>query len=114
MNTQYHSYPNRFTSDDVCWVQSLRVTEQGCRLFLEPGIRAATAQPNNRKRRLGLRLLSLPEGDRARERMGTNTAFGTRTAAFPAKPGRTEATVPPLEVAIINDEVTVKRIAEGP
>ena len=35
--------------------------------LMESGLRAATAQLENRQRRFGLRLLSLPEGDQAPE-----------------------------------------------
>ena len=45
---------------------------------MEAGLRAATAQLENRQRRFGLRLLSLPEGDQAREVVGAPTEIGRR------------------------------------
>jgi hypothetical protein len=93
-----------------------RTTNQGC-LSLESGIRAATAQLNKRKRRIGLRLLSLPEGDQVGELTGANTAFGTRTVSILGHSGRTEMMVLPPEAAplqatvIIGDEAIAKWIA---
>lgn len=45
---------------------AFQTTNQGC-LSLESAMRAATTQLDNRRRRLGLRFRSLPEGDRAGE-----------------------------------------------
>ena len=47
-------------------------------LAMEAGLRPAVAQLENRQRRFALRLLSLPEGEQAREVVGTNTAIGRR------------------------------------
>jgi len=44
---------------------AFQTTNQGC-LSLESAMRAATTQLDNRRRRLGLRFRSLPEGDRAK------------------------------------------------
>jgi len=52
-------------------------TNQGA-LVMEAGLRPAVAQLENRLRRFALRLLSLPEGEQAREVVGTNTAIGRR------------------------------------
>ena len=54
-----------------------RTTNLGA-LSMEAGLRAATAQLENRQRRFGLRLLSLPEGDQAREVVGAPTEIGRR------------------------------------
>ena len=40
-----------------------------------------SAQPDNRQRRLGLRLLSLPKGDQARTVVGATSAIGKRLEA---------------------------------
>jgi len=52
-----------------------RTTNLGA-LSMESGLRAATAQLENRQRRFGLRLLSLPEGDQAREVVGAPSGIG--------------------------------------
>jgi len=43
-----------------------QTTNRRC-LSLEPGMRAATVQVDNSRRRFGLRLRSLPEGDQVKE-----------------------------------------------
>ena len=60
---------------------------------MESGPRAATAQLENRQRRFGLRLLSLPQGDQARELVGAPTAIVRRLVNALAYAGRTESTV---------------------
>jgi len=40
------------------------------------GLRPANTQPNNIKRRSALRLNSLPQGDQARDLMGTDSTIG--------------------------------------
>ena len=50
-------------------------------LPMESGLRPAGNQLENRQRRFGLRLLSLPQGDRAREVVGARTALGNRLGA---------------------------------
>ena len=62
-------------------------------LSMEAGLRAATAQLENRQRRFGLRLLSLPEGDQAREVVGAPTEIGRRLKSALAYVGQTERTV---------------------
>jgi len=52
-----------------------RTTNLGA-LSMESGLRAATTQLENRQRRFGLRLLSLPQGDQAREVVGTPAGIG--------------------------------------
>ena len=54
-----------------------RTTNLGA-LSMESGLRAATTQLENRQRRFRLRLLSLPEGDQAREVVGAPTGIGWR------------------------------------
>jgi len=45
---------------------------------MEAGLRPAAAQLENRQRPFALRLLSLPQGEPAREVVGANTAIGRR------------------------------------
>jgi ribonuclease HI len=69
-----------------------RTTNLGA-LSMESGLRAAAAQLENRQRRFGLRLLSLPQGDQAREIVGAPTAIGRRLTNALTYAGRTEDTV---------------------
>ena len=69
-----------------------RTTNQGA-LSMESGLRAATAQLENRQRRFGLRLLSLPQGDQAQGIVGAPTAVGRRLTNALAYAGSTEKTV---------------------
>jgi hypothetical protein len=64
-------------------------------LAMESGLRPATAQLENRQRHFGLRLLSLPDGDQAREVVGMRTGIGRRlkNALVLAHRGSTEITV---------------------
>ena len=57
-----------------------RTTNQGA-LAMEAGLRPAVAQLDNRQRHFALRLLSLPEGERAKKIVGSDTAIGKRLAA---------------------------------
>jgi len=57
-----------------------RITTQGA-LALESGLRPASNQLENRQRRFGLRLLSLPQGAMAREIVCARTAIGKRLAS---------------------------------
>ena len=59
---------------------------------MESELRLATAQLENRQQRLGLRLLSLPEGGQAREVVNTPTAIGRRLTNTPTYAGRVEST----------------------
>jgi len=59
---------------------------------MESGLRAAASQLENRQRRFGLRLLSLPQGDQAREIVGAPSAIGRRLTNALAYAGRTEGT----------------------
>jgi len=60
---------------------------------MESGIRAAAAQLENRQRRFGQRLLSLPQGDQVREVVGAPTQIGHRLTNALTHSGRTEGTV---------------------
>jgi len=60
---------------------------------MESGLTAAAAQLENRQRRFGLRLLSLPQGDQAREIVGAPTATGRRLVNALAYAGKMERTV---------------------
>jgi len=59
------------------WVTTgcFRTTNLGD-LSMESGLRATTAQLENRQRRFRLRLLSLPRGDQGRGIVGARTAIG--------------------------------------
>jgi len=59
---------------------------------MESGFRPATNQLN-RQRRLGLRLLSLPQGDQARKVVSAPTAIGRRIVNALGYSGRAETTV---------------------
>ena len=69
-----------------------RTTNLGV-LSMESGLRPAATQLENRQRRFGLRLLSLPQGDRAREVVGAPTEIGRRLTNALAYVGRVESTV---------------------
>jgi len=60
---------------------------------MESGLRAAATQLENRQRRFGLRLLSLPQGDQARATVGAPTELGRRLTNSLAYTGSTERTV---------------------
>src|SRR3978361_1801396 len=60
---------------------------------MESGLRPATVQLENRRRRFGLRLLSLPDGDQAREVVGAVSVIGKGLKNALACRGRTETTV---------------------
>ena len=57
-----------------------RTTNKGA-LAMESGLRPASNQSENRQRRFGLQLLSLPQGAMAREIVGARTAIGKRLAS---------------------------------
>ena len=90
---------------------AFRTTNLGA-LSIESGLRPATNQLENRQRRFGLRLLGLPQGEKAREMGSSNTplpgqetillsglhldrnrtdsaARGTRVLQYRTNPGRT-------------------------
>ena len=69
-----------------------RTTNLGA-LSMESGLRSAPAQLENRQPRFGLRLLSLPEGDQAREVVGAPTEIGRRLKNSLAYGGQMEKTV---------------------
>jgi len=69
-----------------------RTTNLGA-LSMESGLRAATTQLENRQRRFGLWLLSLPLGDQAREVVGAPTGIGRWLINTLAHGGPTESKV---------------------
>jgi len=79
---------------------------------MESGLRAATAQLEDRQRRFGLRLLSLPQGDQAREIVGAPTAIGRRLTNALAYAGRTESTVLLEEPETLDTELLQEEEAE--
>ena len=82
-----------------------RTTNLGA-LSMESGIRAAAAQLENRHRRFGLRLLSLPKGDQAREVVGAPTQIGRRLTNALAHSGQIEGTVCQNKVASGDEEAS--------
>jgi len=84
---------------------------------MEFGLRPATNQLENRQRRFGLRLLSLPEGEKARGIVSAQTAIGKRLSTALSYE-ETERTVllevpEPFDAALIQDEQEeAKREAE--
>jgi hypothetical protein len=89
-------------------------------LAMETGLRPAASQLENRLRRYGLRLLSLPAGDHGREVVGARSGIGRRTknALALAHRGKTETTTlleepKALDAETISeDEKTAKAEAE--
>jgi ribonuclease HI len=87
---------------------------------MESELRPAPAQLENRLRRYGLRLLSLPDGDQAREMVGAKTGLGRRSknALALAHRSRTETTILVEEPealdgeTILEDEKSAKTEAE--
>jgi len=76
-------------------------------LSMESGLWAATTQLENRQRRFGLRLLSLLQGNQAREVAGAPTEIGRRLTNALAYAGRTESTV------LLEDPETLDAVALG-
>jgi len=83
-------------------------------LSMESGLRPAGAQLENRRRRLGLRLLSLLQGDQAREvAIGAPTAIGRRLMNALAYSGRIESTVLLEEPETLDAELLQEEEAEA-
>jgi len=80
---------------------------------MESGLRAATAQRENRQWRFGLWLLSLPEGDQARGVVGAATGIGRRLKNALAYGGKTEKTVLLEELETCNAELLQEKEAEA-
>jgi len=59
---------------------AFRTTNLGA-LSMESGLRPATNQLENRQRRFGLWLLGLPQGEKAREMVSSNTPLGKRLSS---------------------------------
>jgi len=82
-------------------------------LSMESGLRAATAQLENRQRRFGLRLLSLPQGDQAREVVEAPTEIGLRLKNALAYGEQTEGTVLLEESETLDAELLQEEEAEA-
>ena len=85
---------------------AFRTTNLGA-LSMESGLRPASNQLENRQRRFGLRLLSLPQGDEARKVViGSSTAIGRRLkTALNRTWTSTEQTVLPEDAEPLNAEL---------
>ena len=84
-------------------IGSFRTTNLGA-LSIESGLRAATTQLENRPRRFGLRLLSLPHGDQARDVVVARTEIGRRLTNAPTYAGSADSTVLLEEIEILDAE----------
>ena len=100
-------------ADELQWLVNLeawattgcfRTTNLGA-LSMESGLTVTTAQLKNRQRRFGLRLLSLPQGDRARVFVGAPIAIGRRFTDTLAYTGRTESIVLLEEPETLNAKI---------
>jgi len=80
---------------------------------MESGLRAATSQLENRQRLFGLRLLSLPQGDQAREVVGAPTGIGRRLKNTLSHRGQVESTVLLEELGALNAELLQEEEAEA-
>jgi len=80
---------------------------------MESGLRAAATQLENRQQRLGLRLLSLPQGDQARGIVGAPTEIGRRLTNILASAGRTESTILLEEPETLDAELLQEEEAEA-
>jgi len=89
-----------------------RTTNLGA-LSMESGLRAATAQLENRQQRLGLRLLNLPQGDQAREVVGAPTGIGRRLTNTLAYRGQMVSTVLLEEPETFDAELLQEEEAEA-
>jgi len=89
-----------------------RTTNLGA-LSMESGLRAAATQLENRQRRFGLWLLSLPQGDQAREIVGAPTEIGRRLTNALAYAGRVESTVLCEEPETLDAELLQEEEAEA-
>jgi len=89
-----------------------RTTNLGA-LLMESGLRAATAQLENRQRRFGLRLLSLPLGDQARQVVGAPTGIGRWLTNALTHGGPTESIVLLEEPETLEAEVLREEEAEA-
>jgi len=78
---------------------------------MESGLRSAAAQLENRQRRLGLRLLSLPQGDQASEIV--DAPIGRSLANALAYSGRMESTVLLEELKALDAELLQEKGASA-
>jgi len=89
-----------------------RTTNRGA-LSMESGLRPATTQLENRQRRFGVRLLSLPQGDQARTIVGAPTEIGKRLTNALAYMGRTEPIVLLEDPETLDAELVQEEEAEA-
>ena len=89
-----------------------RTTNLGA-LSMESGLRAAATQVETRQRRFGLRLLSLPVADQAREIVGAPTGIGRRVTNSLSHAGQTELIVLPEEPESLDAELVQEAEAEA-
>jgi len=80
---------------------------------MESGRGPAIAQPENRQRRFGLRLVGLPQSDQARKVVGTPTAIGRWLVNALAHSGGVESTVMLDEPEILDVELLQEEEAEA-
>jgi len=79
-------------------------------LSMESGLRPAAAELENRQRRFGLRLLSLPQCGQAREIVGVPTAIGRRLTNSLSCSGRVESTVFLEELETLGAELLLEEV----
>ena len=89
-----------------------RTTNLGA-LSMESGLQAATTQLENRQRRFGLRLLSLPQGDQAKGIARAPTEMGRRLTSTLTYAGRTESTVLLEEAETLDAELVQEEEAKA-
>jgi hypothetical protein len=82
-------------------------------LVAEAGLRPATAQLDNRMRRYGLRLLSLPLGSQAREILEVPVGVGKRLTMALGYSGRMESIVLPEHPVALGAAVVMESQAEA-
>jgi len=80
---------------------------------MEPGLRVATAQLQNRQRRVGLQLLSLPQRDQVREVVSAPAVIDQRLTSAVAHAGRAESTVLLEESETLDAELQQEEEAEA-
>jgi len=89
-----------------------RTTNLGA-LLMESGLWAATAKLDNRQRRFRLRLLSLRQGDQARDIVGAPTAIARKLTNALAYAERTESTILVEEPETLDAEILQEEEAEA-
>ena len=89
-----------------------RTTNMGA-LTAEAGLRPTSAQLDNRQRRYGLRLLSLPQGMQARDLLRAANGIGKQLLTAPGYSGRAEETILREAPEAFEATITVKEQAEA-